>query len=77
MKKVLISLGVIAVVAAIGISATLDYFSDTATITGNTITAGTLDLQVDSNPASGAKLGQMVLPPLQLADLAPGFNGSR
>ena len=46
-KKILISLSVIGVVAAIGIGGTVAYFSDTETSTGNTFTAGTLDLKVD------------------------------
>lgn len=47
-KRVLISLSVIGIVAAIVIGGTISYFSDTETSTGNTFTAGTLDLKVDS-----------------------------
>lgn len=47
MKKIIVSLSIIAVVAAIAIGATTAYFSDTETSTGNTFTAGALDLQVD------------------------------
>jgi predicted ribosomally synthesized peptide with SipW-like signal peptide len=46
--KILLSLSVIAAVAAIAIGGTVAYFSDTETSTGNTFTAGTLDLKVDS-----------------------------
>jgi len=46
MKKILLSLGVIAVVAIVGVGATRAYFSDTVTSTGNTFTTGTLDLKV-------------------------------
>jgi predicted ribosomally synthesized peptide with SipW-like signal peptide len=46
MKKVLISLSIIGAVAAIAIGATVAYLSDTETSTGNTFTAGTLDLKV-------------------------------
>lgn len=46
-KKILISLSVIGVVAAIGIGATVAYFNDVETSTGNVFTAGTLDLKVD------------------------------
>ena len=49
MKKILVSVMVIAMVAGLigaGISA---FFSDTETSTGNTFTAGTLDLQVKDN----------------------------
>jgi len=47
-KKILISLSVIGAVAAIAIGGTIAYFSDTETSTGNTFTAGSLDLTVDS-----------------------------
>jgi predicted ribosomally synthesized peptide with SipW-like signal peptide len=43
-KKIIISLCVIGAVAAIAIGGTMAYFSDTATSTGNTWTAGTLVL---------------------------------
>jgi len=48
MKKILISLAIIGVVAAIGVGATVAYFSDTETSTGNTFTAGTLDLTINN-----------------------------
>jgi len=48
-KKILISLSVIATVAIIAIGGTIAYFSDVETSTGNTFTAGSLDLLVDSN----------------------------
>ena len=47
-KKILISLATIGAVAAIAIGGTIAYFSDTETSTGNTFTAGSLDLTVDS-----------------------------
>src|SRR3989344_4407174 len=47
-KKILISLSVIGVVAAIAVGGTVAYFSDTETSTGNTFTAGAIDLTVDS-----------------------------
>ncbi len=51
MKKILISLSIIAGVAAIVVGATTAYFSDTETSTGNTFTAGTIDIAVNgSNP---------------------------
>ncbi len=46
MKKILISLSIIGVVAALGIGGTIAYFSDTETSTGNTFSSGTLDLKV-------------------------------
>ncbi len=50
-KKILISLSVIGVVAAIAVGGTIAFFSDTETSTGNTFTAGSLDLLVDSDCA--------------------------
>ncbi|MCX6764458.1 MAG: SipW-dependent-type signal peptide-containing protein [Candidatus Nealsonbacteria bacterium] len=47
MKKILISLSIIGVVAAIGIGATIAYYNDTETSTGNILVAGTMDLKVD------------------------------
>jgi predicted ribosomally synthesized peptide with SipW-like signal peptide len=48
MKKIILSVAVIAAVAAIGWGVTTAFFSDTETSTGNTFTAGSLDLTVDS-----------------------------
>ena len=48
MKKIIISLSIIAAAAAIVIGGTIAYFSDTETSTGNTFTAGAIDLMVDS-----------------------------
>jgi predicted ribosomally synthesized peptide with SipW-like signal peptide len=48
MKKIIISLSIVAAVAAVAIYATTAFFSDTETSTGNTFTAGSLDLTVDS-----------------------------
>ena len=54
-KRILISLSVIAAVAAIAIGGTIAFFSDVETSTGNTLTAGTIDLAVnDQNPLDGA-----------------------
>ncbi|MFA6254643.1 MAG: TasA family protein [Patescibacteria group bacterium] len=47
MKKIVLSLSVIAVVAALAIGATVAYFSDTEISSGNTFTAGSIDLKVD------------------------------
>jgi len=47
-KKILISLSVIAAVAALAIGGTVAYFSDTETSAGNTFTAGSIDLKVDN-----------------------------
>ncbi|OGF65264.1 hypothetical protein A2Z53_03240 [Candidatus Giovannonibacteria bacterium RIFCSPHIGHO2_02_42_15] len=48
MKKIIISLSVIAAVAAVAIGATTAFFSDTETSTGNMFTAGAIDLKIDS-----------------------------
>lgn len=51
MKKIILSLAVIAVVAVVAVGATRAYFSDTETSTGNTFTAGTIDIAVNGqNP---------------------------
>ena len=47
MKKILISLGIIGVVAAVAIGGTIAYFNDVETSTNNVFTAGSLDLKVD------------------------------
>jgi len=48
-KKILISLSIIGVVAALAVGGTIAYFSDTETSTGNTFTAGVLDLKIDNH----------------------------
>lgn len=48
MKKIIISLSMIVAVATIAVGATSALFSDTETSTGNTFTAGGIDLTVDS-----------------------------
>lgn len=47
MKKIITSLSIIGLVATMAIGATMAYFGDTETSTGNTMTAGTLDLKID------------------------------
>src|SRR3989344_149586 len=49
MKKILLSLSMIAVVGVVVLGATGAFFSDTETSTGNTFTAGAIDLQVDNH----------------------------
>jgi predicted ribosomally synthesized peptide with SipW-like signal peptide len=46
-KKLLISLSIIGVVAAVAIGATIAYYNDVETSTGNIFVAGTMDLKVD------------------------------
>lgn len=48
MKRILISLSIIGAVAVVATGATIAYFNDTETSTGNTFTAGGIDLTVDS-----------------------------
>jgi len=48
MKKILLSILTIAVVSAVGVAATRAFFSDTETSSGNTFTAGSIDLQIAS-----------------------------
>lgn len=48
MKKVIISLSIIAAVAAVVVGGTTAFFSDEEVSTGNTFTAGALDLKVDN-----------------------------
>lgn len=47
-RKILLSLGAIVFVAALAMTSTGAFFSDTETSTGNTFTAGAIDLTVDS-----------------------------
>jgi len=47
-KKILISLSVIALAAAVVVGGTVAFFSDTETSTGNTFTAGSIDLKIDN-----------------------------
>jgi predicted ribosomally synthesized peptide with SipW-like signal peptide len=66
MNKILFNLGIIAVVAVVGIGATVAYFSDTETSTGNIITAGTIDISVNQmNPWTGHAT---------LNDMKPGYT---
>ena len=57
-KKLILSLSIIGIVAAIVVGGTIAYFSDTETSTGNTFTAGAIDLTIDNesyvtNPETG------------------------
>jgi len=54
MKRILVSMLTIAIVAVVGFAVTRAYFSDTETSEDNTITAGTIDISVDDqNPWAG------------------------
>ena len=54
MKKIIVSLSIIAVVATVAVGATRSYFSDTQTSTNNIIQTGTVDINIDGqNPWIG------------------------
>jgi predicted ribosomally synthesized peptide with SipW-like signal peptide len=48
MSRILISLGIIGIAAAVAVGATTAFFSDTETSSGNTFTAGAIDLTIDN-----------------------------
>ena len=89
-KKILVSLSVIGAVAAIAVGGTIAYFSDTETSTGNTFTAGEIDLTVDNTSYRSNNSGALVAQPgttwapkdleggdlfFNFADLKPGDLG--
>jgi predicted ribosomally synthesized peptide with SipW-like signal peptide len=65
--KILLSLSVIAAVAAIAIGGTVAYFSDTETSQGNTFSAGTLNLTLDGANENVVKF--------TVTDAVPGQSG--
>lgn len=65
-KKILLSLSVIAAVATIAVGGTIAYFNDVETSTGNTITAGTIDLSVNGQN------GGTISPIITEGDIKPG-----
>jgi len=69
MKKIILSLSVVAVVAAVIIGGTIAYFSDTETSTNNDFAAGTMDLNIDG--------GNVVVQTMTLSDKAPGDGGKK
>lgn len=84
--RILASLGMIVFVAAIAASSTGAFFSDTETSTGNTFTAGDIDLQIDNESYAvdynipsfqGTQTGALVANPANswtLADLVAGTH---
>ena len=52
MKKILLSLGIVVVVAGVVVGGTIAFYNDIETSTGNLFTAGALDLTVDQTLAS-------------------------
>ena len=71
-KKILISLSVIGAVAAIAVGGTIAYFSDVETSTGNTFTAGSLDLIVDIDGVQYNPLNRAIF---TVTDMKPGDKG--
>ncbi len=67
--KILISLSVIGAIAAIVIGGTIAYFSDTETSSGNTFSAGTLDLKVNDKEGS-------TVDKITITNAKPGDSGS-
>ena len=68
MKKVIISLSIIAVVAIVSIGITTAYFSDIEKSENNTMTAGTMDLNIDG--------GDTAVTTMNLNEKAPGDFGT-
>lgn len=82
MKNIFKSLFLIIAVVAVTGGATYSYFSDTATVSGSTFSAGTLDIKVDANPSSSVQQWEdsfAVPSDYFVKDLYPGFptNGEQ
>mgnify|MGYP001600450916 FL=1 len=61
MKKILLSLSMVAAVAVLAVGATGAFFSDTETSTGNIFTAGAIDLQIDNESyVTSTSTGELV-----------------
>jgi predicted ribosomally synthesized peptide with SipW-like signal peptide len=63
MKKILISASIVVAVAAVVVGATTAFFSDTETSTGNTFTAGAIDLTVDNQSYVTGPDGHLIASP--------------
>lgn len=77
MKKILYSVGLIVSVAALAMGATGAFFSDSETSTGNTFTAGDIDLKIDNTSYVTDANGILVSSPgtsWSLKDLVPGVD---
>lgn len=68
MKKIILSLSIIASVAVIVVGASGAYFSDTETSENNTFSAGTMDLDINGDDVATTTI--------VLANLAPGDSGA-
>jgi spore coat-associated protein N len=71
-KKMLLSVLIIGVVATAAGAGTWAQFSDTETSSGNTLTAGTMDLQLS---ADGTTYTQGIANALSIGDVYPGAEG--
>ncbi len=67
MKRIAISVLTITVVALVGFAVTRAFFSDTETSTGNTITAGSIDISVDDENPWIAQF------PDEITDMKPSY----
>ncbi len=73
MRKIITSLSVIGIVAAMAIGATMAYFHDTETSTGNSISAGELDLLIaDVAPVGSESFRNGVSATWMAEDMKPG-----
>lgn len=68
MKKIVLSLSLIALVAVVAVGATRAFFSDTETSTGNIISAGTIGISVDDQASWSANYTA------DLNDMKPGMT---
>lgn len=69
-KKIFLSLGIIVGVAALAYGGTTSFFSDSETSTGNTFTAGEIDLKIDNESyVTSTSTGQLVASPHTSWDL--------
>ncbi|HRY62682.1 MAG TPA: TasA family protein [Candidatus Paceibacterota bacterium] len=68
MKKIVLSVAIIALSTTVIVGATRAYFSDTETSTGNTFAAGTLDLNLDGADTNSVKF--------TVTNTAPGASGT-
>ena len=67
MKRILTSLAMIAVVAVVGVGATRAFFSDSVTSSGNTFSAGTMELDVNGTHS-------LTTPLINISNIKPGDN---
>src|SRR3989344_908853 len=61
MKRILLSIGTLVVVGAIVAGATIAFYNDTETSTGNIFVAGSIDLKVDHTLATYNGVGSMII----------------